>query len=106
MPETLLHAMGEKIGDIGAAEQVTPEMMAAVPIPEGYTRGPAPKKKSALSNCDLLEILKIDIKNDISSESRPLSALNYLWVTNVMLVCPSFTSYMISFFSTLALAVL
>ncbi|KAE8454217.1 hypothetical protein EG329_005142 [Mollisiaceae sp. DMI_Dod_QoI] len=57
------------------------------PLPEGYRRGRPLEfgrsnagTKPISSDRDLLSILKMDIVSDIAS-ARPLSSLNYVWVT-------------------------
>lgn len=35
---------------------------------------------------DNLDILKVDMINDVSGEGRPLSSINYIWVTIKMMM--------------------
>jgi hypothetical protein len=73
----------------GSIDQPIPGALLAS-LPEGYKNSPRPEYKrhnSASSNGlsgghkQLLELLKVDLINDIAGEGRPLSALNYVWVT-------------------------
>ncbi len=59
------------------------------PIPDGYTSGEDKDQpeKALTSWTDLLTFLKLDILHEISGERRPVSSLNYVWVTsNFMLL--------------------
>jgi hypothetical protein len=69
-------------------DQTLPQALLAS-LPKGYSNSPFPEYKrgsSAFSkgisgDREMLNLLKLDIINDISGEERPLSSLNYVWVT-------------------------
>jgi hypothetical protein len=72
-------------------DEEIPESVLAT-LPEGYKtarmseykkhrRSSDPNKNASLSARELLDVLKLDIISDVSSENRPLSSLNYIWVT-------------------------
>jgi hypothetical protein len=63
-------------------DQPLPEALLAS-LPEGYNTSPGPRNKHGkgiFGGRELLDLLKLDIISDISGE-RPLSSLNYVWVT-------------------------
>ncbi|KAL1985317.1 hypothetical protein VTN96DRAFT_7995 [Rasamsonia emersonii] len=69
-------------------DQGIPESVLAA-LPEGYKTARMPEykhsgsdpSKGPFSSGELLDLLKLDIISDVSGESRPLSSLNYVWVT-------------------------
>lgn len=68
-------------------DQTIPEALSTS-LPEGYQSSlfQRYKRGGSTSDCDLLNILKMDLVSDISGHT-PLSALNYVWVTaRIMLV--------------------
>ena len=78
--ETMIQ-MSSRLQDRGT-DQPLPEALLAS-LPEGYNTSPAPENKRGkgiFGGRELLDLLKLDIINDISGE-RPLSSLNYVWVT-------------------------
>jgi hypothetical protein len=78
--ETMIQ-MSSLVQDRGA-DQPLPEALLAS-LPEGYSTAPAPENKRGkhiFSGRELLDLFKLDIISDISGE-RPLSSLNYVWVT-------------------------
>ena len=66
---------------------ITESVLAA--LPEGYRSARLPEYnhggnspgKGTLSSRELLSLIKLDIASDVSSETRPLSSLNFIWVT-------------------------
>ncbi|KAJ4289980.1 hypothetical protein N0V88_006781 [Collariella sp. IMI 366227] len=53
----------------------------------GYTLNATSwRKQGELDARDLLEIAKLDLRMDVSGDLRPLSSLNYVWVTAVMMM--------------------
>lgn len=75
----MMSSMRQKSSD----DQEIPESVLAA-LPEGYKTGRLPgsdPSKDALRSQELLDLLKLDIISDISGENRPLSSLNYVWVT-------------------------
>ncbi|OXV06093.1 hypothetical protein Egran_06139 [Elaphomyces granulatus] len=66
---------------------ITESVLAA--LPEGYKSARLPEynrdgnnpSKGILSSRELLDLIKLDITSDVSSETRPLSSLNFIWVT-------------------------
>lgn len=78
--ETMIQ-MASLLQDRGT-NQPLPEALLAL-LPEGYNTSPAPENKRGkgiFGGRELLDLLKLDIISDISGE-RPLSSLNYVWVT-------------------------
>lgn len=78
--ETMIQ-MASLLQDRGTNQPLPEALLAS--LPEGYNTSPAPENKRGkgiFGGCELLDLLKPGIISDISGE-RPLSSLNYVWVT-------------------------
>ena len=78
--ETMIQ-MASLLQDRGTNQPLPEALLAS--LPEGYNTSPASENKRGkgiFGGRELLDLLKQDIISDISGE-RPLSSLNYVWVT-------------------------
>lgn len=70
--------------DEGIPESVLaafPERYKTARMREYRHSGSSDPGKGAFSSQELLEVLKFDLISDVSGEIRPVSSLNYVWVT-------------------------